>query len=196
MPLENAQYISELNKAWPLGSDGVNQSDDQHRVIKQAVQQSLPLLDGPVNCTPGDLNLIAGAATTGSKYGLNPTGTVIMGMFVTAPVGYLLCDGEVIDVQYTELIAIAGTNTPDMRGQGVRGTSPDNAVDPDGPRVPGTLQDDDYEQHNHSIAVGVNTNGTGQVRDSSPGGVTHLTGNAGGDETRMKNIAMTFIIKW
>lgn len=56
MPLEDAQYIDQLNPAWPLGSDGINTSDDHHRNTKKAVQQSFPNIDAAVTLTADELN--------------------------------------------------------------------------------------------------------------------------------------------
>jgi hypothetical protein len=194
MPLENAQYISELNKAWPLGSDGRNVSDDHHRVIKQATQQSFPNISGPVTATQADLNTLTGAATVGS--GLNPVGTRIEGYFAAAPNGYLLCDGSPIDPQYAALIALIGPNTPDERGRFARGWSIDDSVDPDGPRAPLELQDQAFLAHTHTVAR--STSGGNAVVFNSGASVTSQlnTGSTGGDETRPVNTAVLVCVKW
>jgi hypothetical protein len=198
MPLEDAQFIDQLNPLWPLGTDGLNQSDDQHRVIKQAVQQSFPNIDKEVTATADDLNTLTGAATLGS--GLNPMGTVIQGAWTAAPNGYLDCDGAAIDPQYADLIALVGPNTPDLRGQFVRGWSQDSSVDPDGPRLPLTEQLDEFKSHVHGVQG---------IQTSSPNGQTGpFVGNSGavtynrdsllegGAETRPVNTALLYAIKW
>jgi hypothetical protein len=198
MPLENAQYIDQLNKLWPLGTDGLNVSDDQHRVIKQAVQQSFPFIGGEVTANQDDLNTMTGAATLGS--GLNPVGTRIEGYFTTAPNGYLLCDGAAIDPQYSDLIAIVGPNTPDERGRFARGWSDDNSIDPDGPRAPLSLQDQDLASHAHPITTFTDESGTppsnivGGDGGGTQGQGTTLAG--GGVETRPLNTAVLVCVKW
>lgn len=46
-----------------------------------------------------------------------PVGTITAFGGTTAPTGWLLCDGNAISGGYTELIALVGANTPDMRGR-------------------------------------------------------------------------------
>jgi hypothetical protein len=195
MPLEDAQYIDQLNPLWPLGTDGLNQSDDQHRVIKQAVQQSFPNIDAEVSATSADLNTLTGAATLGS--GLNPMGTVIQGAWTVAPNGYLDCDGAAIDPQYTALIALVGANTPDLRGRFVRGWNT-GQVDPDGARAPLTEQGQAYLSHDHSIPADTDESGTPvvQAAGKGPASTTTATNASGGNETRPVNTALLYAIKW
>lgn len=199
MPLENAQYISELNPAWPVGTDGVNTSDDHHRNTKRATQQSFPNIGGEVTATQDDLNTLTGAATTGSTQGLNPVGTVIMGAWAAAPNGYLPCDGAAIDPTYTDLIALIGANTPNLEGQFVRGVSSDNSVDPDGPRAALSTQADEFEAHNHAFTAQQNIGGftdDGSAPDQKSTSQSSTTSNRGGAETRPKNVALLYAIKW
>lgn len=46
-----------------------------------------------------------------------PVGTITAFGGTTAPTGWLLCNGGAINGSYTELIALVGANTPDMRGR-------------------------------------------------------------------------------
>lgn len=197
MPLEDAQYIAELNKLWPLGTDGLNQSDDHHRVIKQATQQSFPNIDAEVTASAADLNTLTGAAGDGSPYGLNPVGTIIMGAWASAPNGYLPCDGALIDAKYSDLIAIVGANAPDLRGQFVRGWSGDALIDPDGPRAPLSLQDDELAAHTHP-GFANRTGGANGVQDMAVAAddFWEINQPAGGPETRPKNMAVFYAIKW
>jgi len=196
MPLESAAFISELNPLWPLGTDGVNTSDDHHRNTKTAVQQSFPNITKEVTSNSDDLNLLAGGAVNGS--GLNPVGTRLEGFWATAPDGYLACDGAVINALFTELIALVGPNTPDERGRFSRGWSVDNTVDPDGPRAPLDEQDDAFEIHAHDINQS-DAPGNSEFRVVRGGGLdnTIATLEAGSaTETRPKNIAVLVVIKW
>jgi hypothetical protein len=200
MPLENADFIAELNPLWPLGTDGLNNSDDHHRVTKRAIQNSFPNIDKSVTATADDLNQIAGAATGGSPAGLAPAGTVIMGAWAVAPNGYLPCDGAAIDPQYIDLIAIVGPNTPDLRGQFLRGWSEDATVDPDGPRPALDQQADAFQEHVHPTSGGGTPALTGASGDNKP--IRDQPGDTGGasgrtaSETRPKNTALLFVIKW
>ena len=197
MPLEDSNYISELNPAWPLGTDGVNTSDDHHRNTKKALQQSFPNIAGPVTANQDDLNLLAGAAAAGS--GLNATGTVIMFYGAAAPDGYLLCDGAAIDLQYADLIALVGANTPALQGRFIRGSSPDAAVDPDGPRVAGSGQADEFASHIHTLDSATDFSGGGarggRTSAANQGFITPIQAT-GGAETRPVNVALTYCIKW
>ena len=196
MPLENAQFITELNPAWPLGTDGVNTSDDHHRNTKTALQQSFPAIAGPVLADQDDLNLLAGAATLGS--GLNPTGTIIMFYGPAAPDGYLAADGAAIDLQYADLIALVGANTPTLQGAFIRGASDDAAVDPDGPRAAGSTQGELVGPHTHPIQghKGGASDSNRIVASSGSETTVPNTLNNAGAETRPKNIALLYCIRW
>lgn len=57
MPIENATYISELNPDWPVGSsDFVSQGDDQVRMMKKTLKNTLPNANGPITGTPVQMN--------------------------------------------------------------------------------------------------------------------------------------------
>lgn len=64
MPLEAGDgFISGLNSSNPVNaSDQVAQGDDHIRLIKAAVKGTFPNLNGPVNPSPADLNVLTGAA--------------------------------------------------------------------------------------------------------------------------------------
>lgn len=63
MPAENAQYISQLNKAKPTGGESISDGDDHLRAIKTAVHQSFPNISSQVDATPADLNAVSGLVT-------------------------------------------------------------------------------------------------------------------------------------
>ncbi|EBU7764570.1 hypothetical protein DK750_06880 [Salmonella enterica subsp. enterica serovar Rovaniemi] len=61
MPIENATVISELNPDWPVGaSDFVSQGDDQLRMMKKVLQNTLPNATAPITGTPDKLNNLTG----------------------------------------------------------------------------------------------------------------------------------------
>lgn len=59
MPLEGATYIKDLNADWPIGkSDMVSGGDDQIRMMKSVLQNTLPSADGAITGTPEQINNI------------------------------------------------------------------------------------------------------------------------------------------
>tara|TARA_R110001632_G_scaffold25282_4_gene69539 strand:- start:88 stop:822 length:735 start_codon:yes stop_codon:yes gene_type:complete len=116
MAAENANYISQLNKLEPTGSQFVSEGDDHLRVIKQAVQQSLPNITGPVTATQAQLNTVT---STESYF---PEGGIIMwsGLTTNIPSGWALCDGVGTTAN--------GGAIPDLRGRFVLGAQSQTAV--------------------------------------------------------------------
>ncbi|ECQ1750123.1 hypothetical protein FYX41_00750 [Salmonella enterica subsp. enterica] len=61
MPIENATVISELNPDWPVGkSDFVSQGDDQLRMLKKVLQNTIPNANAAITGTPDQLNNLTG----------------------------------------------------------------------------------------------------------------------------------------
>lgn len=63
MPVESGSFITDLNPAWPLGTDDRNQGDDHFRLIKRFIQQTLPELGGAVSVSHTEMNQLAGIST-------------------------------------------------------------------------------------------------------------------------------------
>lgn len=63
MGLETPTYISDLNTAWPLGSDAKSTADDHLRNFKSAVKTTFPNITGAVTATHTELNWMQGATT-------------------------------------------------------------------------------------------------------------------------------------
>jgi len=123
----------------------------------------------------------------------------------TPPAGWLVCDGSAISrTEYADLFATIGTlwghgdevttfNLPDLRGEFVRGFDNGRGVD-DG-RAFASAQADEFRSHTHNInsdRVAIPTNGDQALvygTTQTPSGAT------GGDETRPRNVAMTYAIK-
>jgi len=139
---------------------------------------------GNVNWIP-----LSGAVDTGDG---TPAGAIMQFYLSSCPAGWKPADGT--------------NGTPDLRGQFVRGlNSFDNGTtvrsdtneDPDGLRALGNLQQDELEQHAHSIEkYNVLTTAYGNPAASLwYGAVAGTTGDAGGDETRSRNVALIFCQK-
>jgi len=64
-----------------------------------------------------DATITAGDLASATKKLMCPVGTISAYGGATAPTGWLLCNGDAIDGAYTELIALVGANTPDMKGR-------------------------------------------------------------------------------
>lgn len=62
-------------------------------------------------------SVIEAKMATALKKLLVPVGTISAYGGAAAPTGWLLCNGDAIDAGYTELIALVGANTPDMKGR-------------------------------------------------------------------------------
>ena len=63
MPVETASYISQLVPTQPQGGESISEGDDHIRVIKTAVQNSLPNVSGQVTATHEDLNKVPSLVT-------------------------------------------------------------------------------------------------------------------------------------
>jgi hypothetical protein len=134
-----------------------------------------------------------------------PVGTIAAYMGKVAPEGWLPCNGKgnPADAEHKELIKLIGEKTPDMQGRFLRGLDPTGIIDVDGGknRALGSPEEDAFKQHTHSVAnvltggrfnhVGGGLNecafGTATAGESDP---------KGSNETRPKNVAVNFIIKY
>jgi microcystin-dependent protein len=97
MPVEVANYISDLNVANPLSTDSVAQADDHIRLIKQVIKTTFPNVTGPVTATHTQLSQII------------PAGLIAMwsGNTSNVPLGWALCNGQ--------------SGTPDLRDRFIVG---------------------------------------------------------------------------
>lgn len=117
---------------------------------------------------------------------------------------WLPCDGR--SVSGSRYATVTGTSTlPDLRSVFIRGlnefeagkTRNDRYSDPDGSRVPGSVQYQSFEEHEHIYHAGRTP-----YTEQGTGGVTYLispgdkkTSKAGGKETRPNNVALFYFIK-
>jgi microcystin-dependent protein len=134
----------------------------------------------------------------------------------TEPTGWLKCNGQAVSrTTYASLFAKVGTtygvgngsttfNVPDLRGEFIRGLDEGRAADTG--RVLGSAQADMLEAHNHNVgAFTTSASNTGQgvfnfyAVTSHGGGSSfngYTTSSNGGTETRPRNVAFPFFIKF
>ena len=136
-----------------------------------------------------------------------PAGTIITVAKNTAPNGYLKANGALLSrATYAALFAQIDTTfgvgdgsttfaLPDLRGYFPRGWDDGRGIDTS--RVFGSTQEDDFKSHSHIW------NGGGNNQIVAAGGIavpaTGWNGNTsttGGTETRPKNIALLYCIKY
>lgn len=156
---------------------------------------------------------------TTSLYGIVPPGvppgTVIMYAANSVPAGYVACNGATYNRTgtYANLFAAIGTTygapssttfkVPDLRGYFVRGhgTNEDATVSGNF----GAKQEDTFKAHSHHIGnnsfsnVGGNVNRFGIEINNTQFGVqsfNHNTLSTGSSETRPKNIALLYCIRF
>ena len=163
--------------------------------------------------TPATLSLATSAAG-------NPVGTVIAFAGENAPTGYLKCDGSLITdtpaqtiqgitADFRPLRNVLGTAfnpsqsgdvvLPDLRGEFIRGWS-DGKVGVDSGRALGSAQGQSIQTHDHTGPAGpadTNLNGAiygGGNRTGETG--VYATNSTGDAETRPRNIAILYCIKF
>ena len=97
MPIENAQYIKDLNINLPTAEDFASEGDDVLRLIKRVLKNTFPDADKAY-----DMDALTNVAGV-------PSGTIVMwsGADTAIPVGWRLCDGT--------------NGTPDLRGKFIIG---------------------------------------------------------------------------
>lgn len=123
----------------------------------------------------------------------------------TAPTGWLAASGQAVSRStYSALFSAIGTtfgvgngsttfNLPDMRGEFARGW--DNGRGVDVSRAFGSFQADEFKAHSHTAgAVRSMQPGPDQMRNATIG--TIPTSTEGGVETRPRNIALLYCIKF
>lgn len=125
----------------------------------------------------------------------------------TVPADYLICDGSAVSrAEYAELFAALGTvwgegdgsttfNIPDLRVEFLRGFDDGRGVD-DG-RTFASSQVDEFKEHTHEIGVlsEVGQLGSNMTILREAGVAGDSTFSSGGNETRPRNVAVTYAIK-
>lgn len=123
-----------------------------------------------------------------------PAGTIVMWGTSVPPAGWLEMNGQ-STAGYSSLIALFGTNLPDLRGEFVRGW--DNGRGVDTGRSIKSQQAQDIQPHTHSYTAPATTASTvkGTAAGLLPGTQAATTGSTGTAETRPRNVALMYIIK-
>ncbi|MCP4102602.1 MAG: phage tail protein [Lentisphaerae bacterium] len=144
------------------------------------------------------------------QYSLS-VGTVIGWCNPTAPWGFIECNGAALSrTTYANLFASIGTiygvgdgsstfNAPDLRGEFIRGW--DNGRGIDSGRSLGSWQADDFKNHTHLNYQGHQGGGGGKYASGDDYSNSYIsnppdTSATGGAETRPRNIALMYCIKY
>jgi len=127
----------------------------------------------------------------------------------TAPSGWLSCSGTAVSrTTYSRLWTAIGTTygsgdgsttftLPDLRGEFVRGW--DNSRGVDSGRSFGSSQADEFKSHSHTFGTyqsTTNTANSGAGTGNTTFRDTRSVSSAGGTETRPRNIALLYCIKY
>jgi phage-related tail fiber protein len=142
----------------------------------------------------------------------NLTGAIMPFSFSLAPDGWLECNGsEISRTTYANLFSKIGTiygdgdgvntfNIPDLRGEFIRGWDSGKGIDSN--RIFASLQVDEFKSHqHHTFFYSAVSDGWGSGGRLNQGRNYHLTYNkssdfVGGNETRPRNIAMNYCIRY
>jgi microcystin-dependent protein len=157
------------------------------------------------------IDRVADGAVTQAKLASGvgtPAGAVMPFAMNSAPAGWLAADGSNVNrTTYASLFSAISTTygagdgsttfaLPDLRGYFVRGSGTNGDATASG--TFGAKQADEFKSHNHTV-VDVNTanvNAGGGANGAPSGTITRTTSSTGGTETRPKNIAMLYCIKF
>jgi microcystin-dependent protein len=149
-----------------------------------------------------------------AKDSLVPVGAVLPFANSTVPAGWLECNGAAVSREtYADLFAAIGTtygvgngsttfNVPDTRGEFIRGWDHGRGVDTG--RALGSSQEDSIEEHIHQYQSFVSATATGYSNASNAQNGEYSgaypqnrnTGSTGDSETRPRNVAFMYCIKY
>ena len=209
-----------------LGLGNVDNTSDINKPISTATQTALnlkatiasptftgvpsaPTASAGTSTTQVATTAFVAAAAADSK---TPTGAVLPFAMNIPPAGWLKANGAAISrTTYATLFAAIGTvfgvgdgsttfNVPDLRGEFVRGWDDGRGVDAG--RIAGSSQNSALASHQHEIwAAGayasVDPSGGGAVAPWISGSTMSLkTGLTGATETRPRNVALLYCIKY
>jgi len=165
--------------------------------------------------------IVMGSFDANINTAYTPAGAVMTFAQASAPDGWLKADGlDVSRTTYATLFAAIGTTygvgdgsttfgLPDMRGEFARGLDDGRGVDAG--RTLGSSQSDEFESHTHTVTsnfilgnTDTTRNNTNQVADRGATNAnynpiynpTYTAANSGGTETRPRNVALLYCIKY
>jgi len=153
-----------------------------------------------VNSTPSTATTAASRGYVDAIASANVlSGSIVMWGTDTVPAGWLECNGQSTS-GYPNLIALFGTNLPDLRGEFIRGW--DNGRDIDVDRELLSAQAQSMQAHTHtyekaSLSFITALGGVSTASNSRPNIVYSVTATSstGTAETRPRNVALMFIVK-
>lgn len=135
-----------------------------------------------------------------------PVGSVVAIAGQSLPDGMLKANGAVVSrTTYANLFAAIGVvfgagdgsttfKLPDLRGEFIRGWDDGRGIDVS--RVFGSLQLDELKSHTHTVTTGAPSSAVNPTGGTNFIGGGSNTGATGGVETRPRNVALTFVIKY
>jgi microcystin-dependent protein len=139
-----------------------------------------------------------------------PSGMIMSFAGSAAPTGWLKANGASVSRStYAALFTAIGTTygagngsttftLPDLRGEFVRGWDDGRGIDAS--RAIGTAQSDDFKSHTHNYLRNQGGNsvmgGPSQINDGETSNSTSAAPVTGGTETRPRNIALLYCIKF
>jgi len=211
---QNGPFTGGVSTPATDGTNGTPRTGSETRPANQALAYHICFDSGTV------------AISSSIDYDYAEIGTIhpYAGTSVTAPTGFLFCDGSAVSrTTYADLYSIIGTahgtgdgsttfNLPDYRGRFLRGVTTDAGRDPDyttrtamntggntGGLV-GSIQGDAYRAHYHRTTTNQNNGNLpyliqgGSLFGSDVGQVPRTT-TEGGNETRPINANVQYIIR-
>lgn len=207
-------YVTGASTNRPAASDGwmnVVKYVPEDYILQVYYCASLDLVfwrkiyDGP---TYGQWNEFATQATINTNQS-QMVGMVSAFAFNFQPPGWLKCNGAAVSRStYADLFAKVGTtfgvgngsttfNLPDLRGEFIRGWADGHTVD--NGRVFGSAQADELKSHFHLVKKNNYPRGTGTnffAMDDAGVDGSENTESTGGTETRPRNVALLYCIKY
>lgn len=106
-----------------------------------------------------------------------PTGSIMPFIGTVAPEGWVLCNGAALPTTAKALIALVGSNAPNLQGMFLRGTGTSPVNNQPGPALKGT-QNDEIQSHSHAKgSLSTDTAGNHNHADGIFDKVMSITGN-------------------
>lgn len=180
---KNFYIKNKPNESNSLSPFWINQTTGEVNIKNLKVSN---LISSP-NTTNG---LSPGNQPADSKRNTIPIGSIVMYPSLTVPDGWFECDGRDLDINdYPELFAILSYKyttavdgpkfkVPDLRGLFVRGL------------------DHDTTANGGSAATGRDPSANRDLNNVQTDEFSGLTSSTGGNDTRPKNMALVYCIKW